>query len=175
MAIKNKKINYLLLPIVVLIWGMAIFRLLGGKDIDENMGNNGPALDLMKGGEDRDTFQLILNYRDPFLSQPTRKTPVLSSVGRISYSRSQRTSPSAKNNIQIGNIVQKGGNMELPEIRYLGAARQSSSPKLTGILMLDGFSYRVVSGDSLKGFHLLEVQIDQVKLTYRDSIWIVFK
>lgn len=67
---KNKKITYfVLLPSVLFIWGMIVYRILNGRSEDYipiQTFNNTRKLEVVP---DNFEYQLLKNYKDPFSSQ----------------------------------------------------------------------------------------------------------
>lgn len=67
---KNKKSIYILLPVVLLIWGMVIYRFFSFSQMENHapeLANNFTLkpLDILP----RDTSAINVNYRDPFLGK----------------------------------------------------------------------------------------------------------
>ncbi len=68
---KNKKLTYFLVFIVLVVWGMIVYRIfesVGGNDDDNLQATSGkmvkePYNDF---SIPKDTTHLLLNYRDPF-------------------------------------------------------------------------------------------------------------
>ena len=86
---KNKKNIYILLPAVLIIWGILLYKIIGGLSPDAQ------TLQIAEQGgkftpkiiKQTDTFSIQTNYRDPFLGtfkqkkkrtvRPHTKTPVI--------------------------------------------------------------------------------------------------
>ncbi|HEY3390349.1 MAG TPA: hypothetical protein VGK38_12295 [Prolixibacteraceae bacterium] len=77
--LKNKKITYLLITLVALIWGLIFYKIYsnfgGKKQIERNLRQSVIAVESVHGDS---IFTLSLNYPDPFLkvSGQTAETPV---------------------------------------------------------------------------------------------------
>ena len=72
---KNKKLTYILVPLVLIVWGLIIYRIFNTiHNTDDSPLLNTPIATI--NGEKNtllDTFSLQLNYRDPFLGNLHRK------------------------------------------------------------------------------------------------------
>ncbi len=87
---KNKKNLYILLPAVLIIWGLVIYRFFTGINPTTKIENTVEELGEFKPKklQEADTFSVDLNYRDPFLgtfpkkkkSAIKRKSPVKKEV-----------------------------------------------------------------------------------------------
>jgi flagellar basal body-associated protein FliL len=74
---KNKKSIYILLPIVLFIWGTVMYQFfsfsgIDHKTISESNGFKIKPLQL----KERDTFSINVNYRDPFLGKVHSSLPI---------------------------------------------------------------------------------------------------
>jgi len=119
---KNKKNIYILLPIVLGIWGMVIYRLFSFGNPDTNI----PAstsnftfkpIDIKA----RDTFSIDVNYRDPFL-------------GKIYSKDSQK-----KNTSHVSKV--KKDTLIWPNIVYKGLVSDSKEKKKVFLVSINGQTY----------------------------------
>lgn len=78
---KNKKSIYILLPIVLLVWGFLIYQFF-------SMSNANPEIPKLSQGlsykkitiKEQDTFTIDVNYRDPFLGKAYVKKETISNT-----------------------------------------------------------------------------------------------
>jgi hypothetical protein len=67
--VQKKGVKYVLIALVVLIWGLVVYRIVQGLDqggaVPVTVAHEAPAAPVTK----VDTFSLVLNYPDPFLDQ----------------------------------------------------------------------------------------------------------
>ncbi len=70
---KNTKITYLLIGIVILIWGIIVFRLVSTVTDDHTTKTKYSNNIARKEKEINENYKLKLNYRDPFLGKSYKK------------------------------------------------------------------------------------------------------
>ncbi|MDQ3109907.1 MAG: hypothetical protein M3R17_08425 [Bacteroidota bacterium] len=152
---KNKKTAYILVPIVLAIWGIIgwkVYAAMGGKDesnivaISENV--NVSKIDIP------DTIELIANYRDPFLDD--LKFEIRNSKLNI------RDSKSVKVEIPVLPKV----IVSWPAIAYFGLIKRNSDGKTVGFLSVNGVSYFVQGGEGAG-----EVKVSKL---WKDSVEVVW-
>lgn len=100
-----------------------------------------------------DTYQLLLDYPDPFLaaSKPAPKNPLIgnSQTPKQSIPKTEPAAPTP-----------------WPEIRYAGLVKSPKDGKVVGFLTVDGISHFVKNGDA--------IGLVSVKTIWKDSILVVF-
>ena len=149
---KNKNVQYVLIGLVVLIWGTIAWQFVqmkNGNDNDFSAGDYNPSLVKVE-KLIQDSFSLNLNYNDPF---SVKKVFV---KNKITSSRSvRRTAPELKNKKKVKKLP-------LPKVTYNGFATNKNN-RITKVQL------RIE--DKL---HTLKVheQVDQLRLkqVFRDSI-----
>ncbi|CAN5882891.1 hypothetical protein BH11BAC7_BH11BAC7_16740 [soil metagenome] len=129
---KNKKTAYLLVPIVLAIWGMIgwkVYAAMGGKDENNKLAliENISVSNI----EIPDTVELIANYRDPFLDDS--KFKIQDSKFRINDSKLLKVKiPEQPKVIAVW-----------PVVAYYGLIRRNGDGKTVGFLNVNGVSYFV--------------------------------
>lgn len=102
---KNKKLIYILLPAVFIIWGLIAFKAIsffkGSEQIKylKKLSSNNSQTALL------DTFSLLLNYPDPFLNSPKIQTGIHSITQSI---KEKIKWPNITYYGSIGNIKKQG-------------------------------------------------------------------
>jgi hypothetical protein len=132
---KNKKNLYILLPTVVLVWGLIAYRIFAGINPDEQVVMEVQELKQFspKLNTDRiDSYEITADYRDPFL-------------GHVNTSKSKKIISKPINQVQ---------EIEFPEIEYKGIIKTGSNSKTIFLIVIDG---------NRKMFKLKETH-DEVKL-----------
>ena len=152
---KNKKLNYILIPAVIGLWALIIFRVMDGIDTadysfieQKRIPKNITTIKI-----EEDTFQLIAKYRDPFLGKvyQTRQT----SKKRKKNKRSSLPSSSKQaSDIKIKN--------QLAAIKYLGLIRNDKDKKI-GLAQYAGNEKMILNNDSIGIFKIKD--FDRKKLT----------
>jgi len=142
--LKSKGSLYILFPVVILIWGAIIYKVvaaLGDDTIDQ------PKIPLeitiIKGRTVKDTFSLLQVERDPFLGHSYKKSVVRKSNGE--------------------NIKKE---VVWPEIQYLGIITGEGTAAAVYILQLNGKQLLLDSSGTDEGLKLLNGNSDRVELKY---------
>lgn len=154
---KNRLLPKILLPVVLVIWGLVAWRFISGGDAPLP---TQPILAEEK-AEPSAVFSqstLYLDYGDPFLDHPGRR-PVQTSVsGGTGIQR------------QIQQVVPTR-RWSVPDLVYRGGVKNESS--VTGILRYDGKEMMVRAGDSIPGIRVLDLGLESISLRMRDSVVVI--
>jgi hypothetical protein len=150
---KNKKLIYILLPLVLLIWGIIFYKIFTRIDIS----NNDQASFFKPEKSDtiakKDTFILIADYRDPFLDQP----------GFVNYK-------SEKENEELKLRTERSmppPAIQFPDIKYNGLIINAKNKNKIGLFMLNNKYYILKEGETKE-----EVLITKL---FKDSVFIQFE
>jgi hypothetical protein len=140
--LKNKKAIYILIPLNIAIWGFFIYRFYTAFNEYD-----GPALSektapvRLETTKDSVTYKLSLDYKDPFLREAERhyvnnNTPVVTKtvVPRAPVVKTPTVTPK-----------------QLPDIKYLGLIKNSTSGASTAIISLNGQSKLIKVNDVIDG------------------------
>jgi hypothetical protein len=152
---KQKKMTNILGLLVLLVWGLIIYRVVMSMAGDN--GARAPALQpLVKEAYNdysatKDTCKLRLNYRDPFSAAPkdTVVLPKLRSLGK----------PAA-----LPQPVINWG-----AIKYSGFIRNPKSHKLLAIMVVNGKNIMLAEGEIADEVKLLKNLKDSVKISYKNK------
>lgn len=150
---KNKKLTYLLILVVLSVWGLIIYRLLsatGGSDDTIP----GPVSQPVKEAYNdfaipKDTTHLLLNYRDPFGITAVKDTTV------------NKPNPFKK----IISVKPRPG-INWGFIQYLGYIRNASSKKLIALLTINGKNEMLAEGQTKDQVKLIRNLRDSVKVSF---------
>lgn len=151
---KNKKLSWILLPGVLAIWvaiGWQVYAAM--KSDDENIAEK-PRTSLEPTAHSGvpDTFELLLDYRDPFLEDVVRKTPPPNSQSKNAVTVAKKTLPPPT------------PAASWPTLSYSGLVRHSGSERSVGFLSVNGNSHFVKSGDVVEGLRVGKVWKDSVEV-----------
>ena len=156
---KNKKLNYFLIVVVLAVWGIAIYRVVDGLNAGDDDGATATVKTVKEPYNDfavaKDTTRLLLNYRDPF-GLVKQKDTVNSYVKR-SYHKTIMT-------------VQKQQAFNWGFIQYSGYIRNPVSKKLITLLSINGKNEMLSEGESRDQVKLLKNLKDSIKVSYNGKI-----
>jgi len=151
---KNKKLTYFLIAIVLGVWGLILYRIFDA--VGDNDDTIAPV--AVKQAKEafndfslpKDTAKLLLNYRDPFgITKPKDTT------ARI------RKAVSFKN-----TVVPTKPTMNWSFISYSGYIRNPSSKKLIALVSINGQNITLAEGETKSQVKLLKNLRDSIKISY---------
>ncbi len=151
---KNKKVTYILLSFVVIIWVLIfvrIFRFMSPEPVVSY--KDTPEQDILDTLENRDTVTLIADYPDPFIQNTVRKRNTASSVNTA-----KRSLPS--------QVQEKEIPVSRPKIIYLGTVQHTSSGKVTGMAIIENEEILIMENHTYDGIHIEKLYQDSVMLTF---------
>ena len=158
---KNKKLTYLLLPIVVLLWGYAIFQVFGGSKQAYV-----PVPDTVTFDEEllKDSLQfeaLNFNFSDPFLKRKIINTK------SVSVSRN----PIQTRPYQVKKQnVQKPVTIQWPNIRYGGTVNATKV-----FISINSQSDILNVSDEIQGVKIKEVFEDSIQVEFKGESKVILK
>ena len=143
--LKNKTSLYLLFPLVIIIWGVVIYKLVGAfKDEPVIIPARPRAMGEIVKRVQRDTFSLLPIDRDPFLGHYYKK-PVQAK---------------AKPEIPVQKV-------EWPEISYLGMISDTGKSSEIHILQLNGRQLILEKNQVAEEIRIISSKAGQVTLLYK--------
>jgi hypothetical protein len=167
---KNKAAVYLLGLLVLVVWGMIIYRVVGASSGDDGAGTSSPVPHYSKAPMNdyalkKDTASLRLNYSDPFAlpaMAKAKKDTTQIPVARLLHGGARPQGAS------LG--TSKPAPMNWTFIRYAGYIRNPKSKKLLALLTISGRSVTLAEGESDGGVRLLKNLRDSIKITYQNKV-----
>ncbi len=157
---KNKKLTYVLIPLVLLVWGTIIYKIVKVANNDDDSSKMYKSTFMENEGNEllSDTFSIHPNYRDPFISKRTK--------GATSPENSIH-SPATPNSNEINkSIALPSSSGRWPAIVYSGLIKNQKSNKQLALIQIDGKANIMKTGDIME-------QIELTKI-FRDSIEVKF-
>lgn len=153
---KNKKMTYFLGFVVIIVWGIIIYRLFdaaGGSDDDvvPAVSINSPKEPYNDFEIPKDTTHLLLNYRNPFGLVKQKDT------SEISLKRSVHTSIIP---IPVKPIFNWGF------IQYSGYVRNPGSQKLITLVSINGQNEMLTEGEMKNQVKLIKNLGDSIKISF---------
>lgn len=155
---KNKKNIYVLLPLVLFIWGAVLYQFFSYSNDEElievSSGNFNPKPFSIKA---RDTFSIDVNYRDPFLGKMYKKT-----------------SPNKESKKYTGKKQIKNDTpIVWPSILYKGIVSDSKDKTKVFMLIINGQTFLMKKGDTENDVFLKEGDRESVYVKYKGNLDIV--
>jgi hypothetical protein len=150
---KSKKSIYILLPVVLLIWGVVLFQFFSFSTPAEVVNSTSPEFVIkpfkMK---ERTPFLINVNYRDPFL-------------GKV-YSI-QESSKVKSNKVKVKKIPKPEEAIVWPAIQYKGMLSDPKEKKKRFMLVISGKNYFMKIGETQEEVYLKDGD--------KESIYVIFK
>jgi hypothetical protein len=147
---KNKKSAYLMLIVVLAIWGAVIYKLFfehkGGETAFT--ANSVFVPEPVNLASLNDTFSIHQGYRDPFLGKVADNRPRVSSG--IPVKTPVKPTPA------LPSLV------KWPPVQFHGLIKNQKSGKLIALVEIEGHGHNMMPGDVEGGLELIQ--------TYKDSV-----
>ena len=175
---KNKRLVYLLLPLVLVVWGLIAQRIWSAAtdsapDSPTVTGGNAPVATRTAGRNQRPA--LLLTYADPFKPLLTAKTPGLTTA--VPQQNSARTTamafapvPFARRNTQpltpTTSLPVATLPVVWPQVKYLGLIKSTKENNQIALLSIDNQESIIKVGQSNQGVQLVKLFRDSVQLSF---------
>jgi hypothetical protein len=151
---KNKKFTYFLGFVVLIVWSLIIYRIIGTIDTGDDTATIAPVSTKKEPFNDyavpKDTTRLTLNYRDPFGLVQFKDTVKAASHERTAHNVTRVVAPA----------------MNWGFIRYSGYIRNPGSKQLIALIQINGKSADMREGDVVDKVKLLKNMQDSVKVLF---------
>ncbi|TMU55654.1 hypothetical protein [Flagellimonas algicola] len=135
--------TYLLLGVVLVIWGLIGFKVVNTLSPNEEPSIvQKQAVDIPTATIKKDTFTLYANYRDPFLG--TLQNP----------------------NKKVKRKVSKKTDQPKKNIAYAGLVSQASSGKSMFFVTIDGQQHMMSPNQEVDGVRLLSGNVSKIRVRY---------
>lgn len=146
---QNKKKTYLLLAIVLLVWGLVIYQFFsytGEAPVEMDAGNIQIIAPVKI--KPRDTVVLNLNYRDPFL-------------GKIYAAQSKKNRPVATSRLRP--TIKE----EWPQVIYKGLVTDSKAKNKIFLLLINGNTYMMKAKQTEESVTVLNGDRKSVNIKFK--------
>lgn len=155
---KNKGLTSVLVLVVMVVWGMIIYRIFTAVNADDDHPlQNTTALKKEVFNDytiPRDTAKLLLNYRDPFaVAKPEEKE--VASDKPLVQKMSKPVPPKPPVNWSL--------------IKYSGYIHNPGSKKLIAIITVNGKELMMSEGETAEQVKLIKNGKDSVKVSYQGA------
>ena len=146
---KNKKSIYILLPVVLFIWGMVIYRFFSYENPEISEAANYNTINL-KPSEPvvPDTFSIDVSYRDPFLGKnylPARQAGA------------------------IKKKTQKGPELLWPQVLYKGLVTDKKDKRKVFMVVINGHTYLLNEKDTEQGITIKRGNRHAITVSYQGN------
>ncbi|MGD1848246.1 MAG: hypothetical protein ACFB10_22870 [Salibacteraceae bacterium] len=157
---KNKKLLYLLLPLMVVVWGAVFYRVFKGIGGDDDYFDALPAAVKMPVLAKQDSFDLIADYKDPFLGKgPGRSRNTNPAIGEKPLTPTVRQLPKPP-----------PPTLPWPAIGYGGFVNKSGGKNKLAVVTIDGQTSWGKLGEEIQGVTIQEIWKDSVQVSYRKEV-----
>ena len=157
---KNKKLIYILLPLVIIVWGLIVYRIFfEGKTKPENISSVAKPLIKESSKKEKSTYKLIANYRDPFLSN------IKQNVVSLEDKKEEK-------NVTSSNLRRRRTTVSRtrwPEILYGGFIESDKDKKITILLSIKNRDYLAQQGDTVEHIFIKTFYADSLVVAYNDE------
>jgi len=151
---KNKKVTYLLGVLVLVVWGVIIYRVFqsAGPGEDDLQPANHPMVKEPYNDYTmaKDTGHLQLNYKDPFLTQKQKDT------------LEHPVKKSAEKAVPIKPLPAMNWNF----IKYSGYIHNPGSKNLVALLTINGKSVMMSEGETTEQVKLVKNLKDSIQIAF---------
>jgi len=162
--VNKKKVNYILIPLVLLIWGGVIYTAINGlSNNDDGYVINQALPEVNMDQIKSDSFTLLANYRDPFLKR--RYYSTTSTKNRSSTTNGSKSIT----NLKKTSKVEKKETMNWNFISYHGKIKNQQTTKNVGMLTIKGKDYLINEGETIEEVRLVKLLEDSIKVSYREN------
>lgn len=155
---KNKKNIYILLPLVLFVWGAVLFQVFSFTNSDDVLPVTNPEFTIkpLKVTK-RETFAININYRDPFLGKMY----------------TQETAPKPKALHSTPKIAKQPEALVWPNIIYKGVIADSKGKNTIYMLIIDNKNYYMKIGDTENDVILKSGDKESVYVKYKGNLNII--
>lgn len=153
---RNKKLIYILVPAVFVVWGLIAYKIVIGLKKNTKYQERSIAPSNKPIGEDTVMFKLLENYRDPFLGTTinNENTNVVKSIKK------------AKKNEPIDFIVLQQANEIWSQTNYGGLISGVGQKQELGLLSIKGKKYLLQKGQNIENIKVEAFYKDSAKLCF---------
>lgn len=152
---KNKKNIYILLPVVLLIWGLVIYRFFSFTAPEIQAVETSNQLEVKPLAiPQRDTLSIDVNYRDPFLGKMYMP---LSNASKVIKRKSTPQEPIA-----------------WPQILYKGIVSDKSNKRKVFMVVINGKSYLMKEKETKQEMTLKSGNRESIIIKYKGDLTKIF-
>lgn len=153
---KNKKNIYILLPVVLFVWGAVLYQFFSFTNTDEIIATNTPEFTIRPlKVKERKSIVINVNYRDPFLGKMyTPQTAPKPKSGATSVKKTPK--------------VQEA--LVWPVILYKGMISDTKNKNKIFMLVIDGQNHYMKIGDTGNEIYLKSGDKESIYVKYKGNL-----
>lgn len=168
---KNKRLSYVLLPLVLLVWGLIAQRIWFATTEAEPEEESAPVLPAAGPTTAQRRPTLLLSYDDPFrplVGMGRSPAPLGGAVMREAVVSSPVSIVSAATslNLPLAPPAAPAPPVVWPQVKYLGLIVNSGANNQVVLLAIDNQELLVKAGQSSHGVRLISAFRDSVQLSF---------
>jgi len=151
--VKNKKTTYILLPVVLLIWGAIVYKVFfANATQEEDIAITAMPMQHAAVSDSAFSFTIQNNYRDPFLSHTY--------VARSKPVQKKAPKPKEPKKIEQPKVI------VWPKVEYMGTVEGKDAK--FGLVLIDNATTMVAEGDRVKKIDIIKIYADSIRLKNAD-------
>jgi hypothetical protein len=156
--VKEQQKIIVLVPLVLLIWGYAIYALMGVSGGDKVSNNEIFAIEMPDDlSLSADSFELNLNYKDPFL-KGIKYTP--SKIPQVPVAQQKNIAKASKNTVP---------KKPWPRLIYKGTIKNKTTSTLIAILEINKVEALLKEGEEYQQIQVLDITSDSIYTAFGDE------
>jgi hypothetical protein len=153
---KNKKNIYILLPVVLFVWGAVLYQIFSFTTTDLDVTANNPEFTIKPLKiKERQSFTINVNYRDPFL-------------GKMYAPQTVSKVKSGSSSVKKAPKIQEA--LVWPVVLYKGMISDSKTKNRIFMLVIDGQNHYMKIGETQNEIFLKEGDKESVYLKYKGNL-----
>ncbi|MFW6222420.1 MAG: hypothetical protein ACOC3T_02285 [Bacteroidota bacterium] len=167
---KNKKLQYILIPVVLVVWGLIIYRFLDftRQDTPDETYTVSTLQTNQNNNHEQDTFSLYANYRDPFLKHVRYKGynyTKANASNKKTEKKKEKKKP--ETNVELRREILE--NIRWPDIKYGGIVQNTQSGEKVGLIEVDKQEFLIRKNDSTQKIFIKDLYKDSVIVIYKEK------
>jgi hypothetical protein len=156
---KNKKSIYILLPVVLLVWGVVIFQFFSFTTPDVVLDNTVLELNIKPFKlKERSTFSVDVNYRDPFLG----KVYAVNEASKVK-----------KDVVKVKKKPKPEETIVWPTILYKGLISDVKGKNKTFMIVISGKNHFMKVGETENEIFLKDGDKESIYVKYKGNLNII--
>ncbi len=156
---RNKKLTYILIPVVILLWGYIFYKIFwGARNTNEYVNYRQIKADTLTIKPEEFEYDLLVNYTDPFLKNRTVKRDAIKK-------QNEQTNQSRR----VNTRRRRTQATRWPNIKYGGIITNESSEKITILVEIDNSKCLMNIGEERKGVIIMHYYPDSIIVKYKEE------
>jgi hypothetical protein len=150
---KNRKLTYVLVPLVLFIWGLIIFKVNKHSHHPQKPSIVINSIKNSNPGIETDSAAMILNYRDPFLG----------GIALSAQSREELLNQNTSFSTSLKSVL------NFPLTKYSGLVTNTKNKFKVGLIKIENKEFLATEGDLLGGEKIVRLFADSVVISFKKT------